>query len=193
MIEFNCTVKDIFRRPNMIDKAVRMMADNGYTEYAVTYARVRDNMFNALDYASANMKEHEYEVAVSYFESRMSEQEIAVTAHYTHRTIRRYVRKACELISEYFRDSLGIKLLPVDTRYLTGSIPAGTFWEKADSVMKYSIENTCVVILYCYENRSINYICSTYGMGSDKVKKIIKTFNDVVTVYGIPEEKRSAV
>ena len=59
--------------------------------------------------------------------------------------------------------------------------------------MKYSIENTCVVILYCYENRSINYICSTYGMGSDKVKKIIKTFNDVVTVYGIPEEKRSAV
>ena len=45
MIEFNCTVKDIFRRPNMIDKAVRKLADNGYAEYAVIYARIRDNIF----------------------------------------------------------------------------------------------------------------------------------------------------
>ena len=36
MIEFNCTVKDIFRRPNMIDKAVRKLADNGYAEYVET-------------------------------------------------------------------------------------------------------------------------------------------------------------
>ena len=46
MIEFNCTVKDIFRRPQMIDKAVRKLADNGYTEYASTYAQIRENMFN---------------------------------------------------------------------------------------------------------------------------------------------------
>ena len=32
MIEFNCTVKDIFRRPNMIDKAVRKLADNVFAE-----------------------------------------------------------------------------------------------------------------------------------------------------------------
>ena len=51
MIEFNCTVKDIFRRPNMIDKAVRKLADNGYAEYAVIYARIRDNIYNALAYA----------------------------------------------------------------------------------------------------------------------------------------------
>ena len=47
MIEFNCTVKDIFRRPQIIDKAVRKLADNGYTEYVSVYAQVRDNMFNA--------------------------------------------------------------------------------------------------------------------------------------------------
>ena len=94
MIEFNCTVKDIFRRPNMIDKAVRKLADNGYAEYAVIYARIRDNIYNALAYAAKNMKDYEYKVAVAYLESRSSEQTVAKETYYTHRTIRRYVRKA---------------------------------------------------------------------------------------------------
>lgn len=193
MNEFNCTVKDIFRRPNMIDKAVRIMADNGYAEYAVTYALIRDNMCNAMNYASLNMKDYEYEVAVNYFTSRKSEQDIAISAHYTHRTIRRYVRKACELIGDYFRLCLDISLLPVDTRNISYSIPAGTFWEKADYLMKSSIENACIIIAFCHEGRSINYVCSTYGMGCKKVKRAIHSFNEAVTVYGIPAEKRSAV
>ena len=77
MVEFNCTVKDIFRRPNMIDKAVRELADKGYAEHAVTYTRLRDNIFNALAYASGKMKDYEYNVAVSYLESRNSEQTVA--------------------------------------------------------------------------------------------------------------------
>ena len=44
MVEFNCTVKDIFRRPQMIDKAVRKLADNGYTDHAATYSLIRENM-----------------------------------------------------------------------------------------------------------------------------------------------------
>ena len=193
MIEFNCTVKDIFRRPNMIDKAVRKLADNGYAEYAVIYARIRDNIYNALAYAAKNMKDYEYKVAVAYLESRSSEQTVAKETYYTHRTIRRYVRKACEFVRRYYEEKLGIKLLPIDTKTIRSTVCAGTFWEKVDSLMKSSIENACIVILRCYEHVSVNYVCSNYGMGSGKVKKIVDDFGAVITAYDIPSEKRSAV
>ena len=193
MIEFNCTVKDIFRRPNMIDKAVRKLADNGYAEYAVIYARIRDNTYNALAYAAKNMKDYEYKVAVAYLESRSSEQTVAKETYYTHRTIRRYVRKACEFVRRYYEEKLSIKLLPIDTKTIRSTVCAGTFWEKVDSLMKSSIENACIVILRCNEHVSVNYVCSNYGMGSGKVKKIVDDFGAVITAYDIPSEKRSAV
>lgn len=193
MVEFNCTVKDIFRRPNMIDKAVRDLADKGYAEHAVTYTKLRDNIFNALAYTAGKMKDYEYDVAVSYLESRCSEQTLAKRTFYTHRTIRRYVRKACDLISEYYLNEMGIKLLPVDTRSVKCNITSGTFWDKVDSLMRDSIENACVVILCCYERKSVNYVCSTYSMGSDKVKKIVGAFDSVLTVYDIPSADLSAV
>lgn len=193
MIEFNCTVKDVFRRPNMIDKAVRKLADNGYAEYAVIYARIRDNIYNALAYAAKNMKDYEYKVAVAYLESRSSEQTVAKETYYTHRTIRRYVRKACEFVRRYYEEKLGIKLLPIDTKTIRSTVCAGTFWEKVDSLMKSSIENACIVILRCNEHVSVNYVCSNYGMGSGKVKKIVDDFGAVITAYDIPSEKRSAV
>ena len=193
MIKFNCTVKDIFRRPNMIDKAVRKLADNGYTEHAVVYASIRENIYNALEYASSHMKPHEYEAAAGYLGSRQSEQAIADTSFYNHRTIRRYVSKVCELVWEYYYDCLGIELLPNDTRSVKCEVSTGTFWEKVDTLMNNSIENACVVILYCFEHTSVNSICSTYNVGGEKVKRIINAFNSVVTVYDIPAEKRSAV
>lgn len=193
MIEFNCTVKDIFRRPNMIDKAVRKLADNGYAEYAVIYARIRDNIYNALAYAAYNMKDYEYKVAIAYLESRSSEQTVAKETYYTHRTIRRYVRKACEFVRRYYEEQLGIKLLPIDTKTIRSTVCAGTFWEKVDSLMKSSIENACIVILRCNEHVSVNHVCSNYGMGSGKVKKIVDDFGAVITAYDIPSEKRSAV
>ena len=193
MIEFNCTVKDIFRRPNMIDKAVRKLADNGYAEYAVIYARIRDNIYNALAYAADNMKDYEYKVAITYLESRSSEKTVAKETYYTHRTIRRYVRKACEFVRRYYEEKLGIKILPIDTKTIRSTVCAGTFWEKVDSLMKSSIENACIVILRCNEHVSVNYVCSNYGMGSGKVKKIVDDFGAVITAYDIPSEKRSAV
>ena len=193
MVYFSCTVKDLFRRPNMIDKAVRRLADNGYTEHAVTYARIRDNIYNALAYASDNMKPYEYEAAATYLGTRVSEQKLARDSYYTHRTIRRYVRKACELIAKYYNEYLGIRLLPVDTRSVECPVSAGQFWEKINTLMESSIENACIVILRCDEQMSVNYVCSNYGMGSDKVKKVTNDFGSVITVYDIPSEKRSAV
>ena len=193
MKEFNCTVKDIFRRANMIDLVVRRLADNGYTEYASVYAQIRENLYNALEYASSKMRKHEYDVALSYFYSKDTEQTIADTSYYTHRTIRRYVLRACNLISEYYAEFLDIVLLPNDARAVINNVAAGTFWEKVDSLMKTRIENACVAILCCLEHQSVNSVCSCYSMGSDKVKKIIRAFGSVVTVYDIPEEKRSAV
>lgn len=193
MDEFKCTVKDIFRRANMIDKAVRELADKGFTDHAVVYTRIRDNIFNALNYAATNMKDYEYRVAINYLESRHSEQTLARMTYYTHRTIRRYVRKACDLIARYYEEALQIRLLPVDTRSVECNISAGSFWNKVDSMMHDSIENACVVILCCFEKKSVNYVCSTYSMGSTKVKKIVKAFDSVLTVYDIPSEARSAV
>jgi len=193
MDEFKCTVKDIFRRANMIDKAVRELADKGFTDHAVVYTRIRDNIFNALNYAASNMKDYEYRVAINYLESRHSEQTLARMTYYTHRTIRRYVRKACDLIARYYEEALQIRLLPVDTRSVECNISAGSFWNKVDSMMHDSIENACVVILCCFEKKSVNYVCSTYSMGSTKVKKIVKAFDSVLTVYDIPSEARSAV
>lgn len=177
----------------MIDKAVRKLADNGYAEYAVIYARIRDNIYNALAYAAKNMKDYEYKVAIAYLESRSSEQTVAKETYYTHRTIRRYVRKACEFVRRYYEEKLGIKLLPIDTKTIRSTVCAGTFWEKVDSLMKSSIENACIVILRCNEHVSVNYVCSNYGMGSGKVKKIVDDFGAVITAYDIPSEKRSAV
>lgn len=193
MVEFNCTVKDIFRRPQMIDKAVRKLADNGYTEHASTYALIRDNIFNALAYVSSNMKPHEYEVVAKYLGSRSSEQSVADSTYYTHRTIRRYVSKACELIRNYYSEFLGIQLLPNDTRSVECTVSTGTFWEKVNSLMNSSIENACVAIMCCYEHESVNAVCGSCNMGSDKVRKIINAFESVVTVIDIPSEKRSAV
>ena len=173
MIVFNCTVKDIFRRPYMIDSAVRTLANNGYAEHAVTYSRIRDNIKNAMEYASSNMRDYEYKAAVIYLQSRESEQEIANTA--------------------YYYEVMGIKLLPVDTRYIDCVTSSGTFWDKVNSLMDTSIENALVAIVYFNEHKSINHICSTYRMGSDKVKRIIDSFGSVVTLYDIPSEKRSAV
>ena len=193
MDEFCCTVKDIFRRANMIDLAVRKLADNGYSEHAVTYALIRDNLYNALAYAASNMNKCEYDVAVSYFGSRESEQKIAETAYYTQRTIRRYVRKACELVSNYYSEYLGIEFLPNETRSISCEISSGSFWEKVNSLMNGSIENACAVILSRYENNTVNAVCTVCSMGAKKVKAILNAFDSVVTVYDMPAEKRSAV
>jgi len=193
MIEFNCTVKDIFRRPNMIDKAVRRLADNGYTGFALTYARIRENMFNAMAYAADRLKPHEYEVAARYLGSRLSEQSIADASFYTHRTIRRYISKTCSLIEEYYLTYFGIRLLPNDTRSVDCLVAAGSIWDKINQLMNKSIENACIAILCCLEHESVNSVCNSYNVGSNKVKKIMKAFDSAVTVIDIPVEKRSAV
>ncbi|MBR2550367.1 MAG: hypothetical protein IKE92_10190 [Clostridiales bacterium] len=193
MIDFNCTVKDLFRRRDMITKAVWSLADNGFTEHASTYALVRHNLYKALAYAAGKMRDYEYRVAIAYLESADSEQEVALRMFYTHRTIRRYVHKACEYVGEYFANEVGIRLLPIDTRSVECIVSGGTFWEKTDSLMNGSIENACVVIAHCHEHMSVSSICTNYGMGSEKVKKIIRSFGSVITVYNIPSPKRSAV
>ena len=193
MILFNCTVKDLFRRRDMINKSVWSMADNGFPDYVSAYVLIRNNLYNALDYAAFNMKDYEYKVAIAYLETGDSEKKVAEKMFFTHRTIRRYVRKACEYINEYYVNELGIRLLPLDTRTVECVATGISFWEKANSLMMSSIENACVVISYCNDHMSVNSICSSFGLGSQKVKKIISDFGAVITVYNIPSEKRSAV
>ena len=139
MDEFKCTVKDIFRRANMIDKAVRELADKGFTDHAVVYTRIRDNIFNALNYAASNMKDYEYRVAINYLESRHSEQTLARMTYYTHRTIRRYIRKACEFVNEYYTDYLVQNTKNTPFRYgktrLNESYKSHRIIEKIKSVM----------------------------------------------------------
>lgn len=185
MMFFACTVKDIFRRPKLINKTVRALADHGYVEHAVTYALIRDNISKALVYASSNMRDHEYKAGMAYLESRYSENKAAERTHYTPRTLRRYIHRVCDLISEYYERNLDIRFLPLGTKLVDFPPLAGSFWEKVNTLAGFSLEAALVVVKCVDEKRSSNMVCLNYGMGIVKVKRILEIFNESQDVYGI--------
>lgn len=185
MITFACTVKDLFRRPKLINKTVRALADHGYVEHAVTYALIRDNISKALVYASSNMRDHEYKAGMAYLESRYSENKAAERTHYTPRTLRRYIHRVCDLISEYYERNLDIRFLPFGTKLVDFPPLAGSFWEKVNTLAGFSLEAALVVVKCVDEKRSSNMVCKNYGMGGVKVKRILEIFNESQDVYGI--------
>ena len=185
MITFACTVKDLFRRPKLINKTVRALADHGYVEHAVTYALIRDNISKALVYASSNMRDHEYKAGMAYLESRLSENKAAQKTHYTPRTLRRYIHRVCDLINEYYERNLDIRFLPLGTRLVDFPPLSGSFWEKVNTLAGFSLEAALVVVKCVDEKRSSNMVCMNYGMGSVKVKLILEAFNESKEVCGI--------
>lgn len=185
MITFACTVKDLFRRPKLINKTVRSLADHGYVEYAVTYALIRDNISKALVYASSNMRDHEYKAGMAYLESRYSETKAAERTHYTTRTLRRYIHRVCDLINEYYERNLDIRFLPLGTKLVDFSPLSGSFWEKVNTLAGFSLEAALVVVKCVDEKRSSNMVCKNYGMGGVKVKRILELFAESQDVYGI--------
>ena len=193
MKRFNCTVKDVFRRQNMIVNAVRMLADNGYTEPAATYAVIRDNMNNALAYVSAHMDKDEYRAAELYLNSKKTEKQVAEISYFTDRTVRRHICKACDLVAKYYEQYWGVILMPTCVKSVECTPPAGTLWEKINSAINGSIENACIAVAFFYEHDSVNYICNNYKVGIDKVKKIVSGFNSTATLMDMPAEKRHAV
>ena len=185
MITFACTVKDLFRRPKLINKTVRALADHGYVEHAVTYALIRDNISKALVYASSNMRDHEYKAGMAYLESRYSENKAAERTHYTPRTLRRYIHRVCDLISEYYERNLEIRFLTLGAKLVDFPPLAGSFWGKVNTLAGFSLEAALVVVKCVDEKRSSNMVCKNYGMGGVKVKRILEIFNESQDVYGI--------
>lgn len=185
MITFACTVKDLFRRPKLINKTVRALADHGYVEHAVTYALIRDNISKALVYASSNMRDHEYKAGMAYLESRYSENKAAERTHYTPRTLRRYIHRVCDLISEYYERNLEIRFLTLGAKLVDFPPLAGSFWGKVNTLAGFSLEAALVVVKCVDEKRSSNMVCKNYGMGGVKVKRILELFNESQDVYGI--------
>lgn len=185
MITFACTVKDLFRRPKLINKTVRALAAHGYVEHAVTYALIRDNISKALVYASSNMRDHEYKAGMAYLESRYSENKAAERTHYTPRTLRRYIHSVCDLISEYYERNLDIRFLPLGIKLVDFPPLAGSFWEKVNTLAGFSLEAALVVVKCIDEKRSSNMVCKNYGMGNVKVKRILELFTESQDVYGI--------
>jgi len=185
MITFACTVKDLFRRPKLINKTVRALADHGYVEHAVTYALIRDNISKALVYASSNMRDHEYKAGMAYLESRYSENKAAERTHYTPRTLRRYIHRVCDLISEYYERNLEIRFLTLGAKLVDFPPLAGSFWGKVNTLAGFSLEAALVVVKCVDEKRSSNMVCKNYGMGGVKVKRILELFAESQDVYGI--------
>lgn len=184
MMTFACTVKDLFRRPKLINKTVRALADHGYVEHAVTYALIRDNISKALVYASSNMRDHEYKAGMAYLESRYSENKAAERTHYTPRTVRRYIHRVCDLISEYYERNLDIRFLTLGAKLVDFPPLSGSFWEKVNTLAGFSLEAALVVVKCVDEKRSSNMVCKNYGMGGVKVKRILEIFNESQDVYG---------
>jgi len=185
MITFACTVKDLFRRPKLINKTVRALADHGYVEHAVTYALIRDNISKALVYAASNMRDHEYKAGMAYLESRYSENKAAERTHYTPRTLRRYIHRVCDLISEYYERNLDIRFLTLGAKLVDFPPLSGSFWEKVNTLARFSLEAALVVVKCVDEKRSSNMVCKNYGLGGVKVKRILEIFNESQDVYGI--------
>ena len=185
MITFACTVKDLFRRPKLINKTVRALADHGYVEHAVTYALIRDNISKALVYASSNMRDHEYKAGMTYLESRYSENKAAERTHYTPRTLRRYIHRVCDLINEYYEKNLNIRFLPLGFKYVSLPPLQGSFWEKVNILASFSLEAALVVVKCLDEKSSYNMVCLNYGMGNAKVKRILEGFNESKEVCGV--------
>ena len=191
---FNCTVKDIFRRPLMILYTVRSFNAYGYTEYSELYSKIRDFQQDALKYVSENMDESEYNSVVEYLVNRHTEAEVAEITYYNVRTVRRQVVRACELIRKYYKDYCGIILLENRVRSVKSILSPGTMWDKFDSLMCDSVENACIAIAYFNDKLSINGVIKNFNMGADKVKRIIDTYNGVATIYALPSEiKRDAI
>ena len=193
MKRFNCTVKDVFRRPNMIENAVMNLADNGYTEPAASYAVVKDNKNNALAYVAAHMDKDEYRAAEIYLNTLKTEKQVAEIAYFTDRTVRRHICKACDLIISYYAKYWGITLMPINVKSVECTPPAGTLWNKINNAAGGSIENASIAVAFFYDHVSVNRICSNYKVGIDKVKKIITGFNCSATLMDMPAEKRDAV
>ncbi len=193
MITFACTVKDLFRRPKLINKTVRALADHGYVEHAVTYALIRDNLCNALVYAAGNMRDYEYKAGMAYLESRLSENKAAQKTHYTPRTLRRYIHKVCNLVSEYYEKNLNISFLPLGTKITVFPKLSGTFWEKVNILASFSMELALIAITCSYEKYSVNYVCVNYGLGSAKVKRFLKVFHEYKDISGLLIENNRAV
>ena len=193
MITFACTVKDLFRRPELINATVRALAEHGFLEQALNYALIRENISRALSYAADNMRDHEYKAGVAYLESKSSETKVAKRTHYTPRTLRRYIHRVCDLVAEYYEDNLHIRFLPLDSRSSVYPMLSGTFWEQTDILAGYSIESALVVIKCCNERLSVNFVCRNYGMGSTKVKRIISAFKDSQAVREFHVDNSKAV
>lgn len=193
MITFACTVKDLFRRPKLINKTVRALADHGYVEHAITYTLIRDNLCKALAYAAGHMRDCEYKAGMAYLESRLSENKIAQKTHYTSRTLRRYIHKVCDLVSKYYEMNLNICFLPLGTNNAEFPHLSGPFWEKVNSLAGFSLEAALVVLMCIEEKQSANMVCMNYGIGNAKVKRIVKAFNETKDISGILIESIRAV
>ena len=139
------------------------------------------------------MRDHEYKAGVAYLESKCSETKVAKRTHYTPRTLRRYIHRVCDLVAEYYENNLNIQFLPLDTRTAGYPMMSGSFWEQTDILAGYSIENALVVLKCCSERLSVNHVCRNYGMGSSKVKRIVKTFRDAQGVQNFPLNSCRAV
>ena len=70
---------------------------------------------------------------------------------------------------------------------------SGYFWEKVNTLAGFSFEAALVVLMCLEEKHSFNMVCMNYGMGSAKIKRIIKTFNESKEVCGILMDSIRAV
>ncbi len=107
---FNCTVKDIAFRKDVIESLTSSMAANGYTEAKSDYLTIVSHWNEALNCASMESGSEKARIALKYLTGNITIDRISLLEFYNARTVRRYIREFCELVRKYYLERFDISL-----------------------------------------------------------------------------------
>ena len=107
---FNCTVKDIAFRKDVIESLTSSMVANGYTEAKSDYLTIVSHWNEALNCASMESGSEKARIALKYLTGNITIDRISLLEFYNARTVRRYIREFCELVRKYYLERFDISL-----------------------------------------------------------------------------------
>ena len=107
---FNCTVKDIAFRRDVIESLTSSMADNGYTEAKSDFLTIVGHWNEALNCASMKSGCEKARIVLKYLKGNITIDRISILEYYNTRTIRRYIREFCENVRKYYLERFDISL-----------------------------------------------------------------------------------
>jgi len=107
---FNCTVKDLAFRKDVIESLTTTMAANGYADAKSDFQTIINHWNEALNCASMKAGCEKARIALKYLSGNITIDRISNLEFYNNRTVRRYIREFCEYIRKFYLERFDISL-----------------------------------------------------------------------------------